>query len=459
MTLKSVEPSLNPVLRTFWATAARYRVLYGGRSSSKSWDAAGFAIFLAQHCKLRFLCTRQFQNKIEESVYTLLKHQITRFGLEAEFIILNNKIVHRCTGSEFIFYGLYRSFEEIKSLEGIDICWIEEAMFLTAEQWRELEPTIRKDGSQIWLVFNPKLVTDFAWRNFVVNPMPNSVIRQINFDENQFLSQTALDSALALKARDEDEFRHVYLGEPRSDEESTIIKRTHIMAAIDAHKKLGIHITGRKRVGYDVADSGEDKNATVSVTGVLAHGCDEWKGGEDELLQSCTRAYTSARELQAHIFYDCIGVGAGAGSKFRELNVSTRARIGYTGFNAGSRTIVKPEREYMPGVKNKDFFANLKAQSWWLVADRFRNTFNAVTKGEKFDESELIAIDSNMPHLERLIDELATPRRDFDSAGKVKVESKKDLDIRGVKSPNLADAFIMAYNPLVGAVIDYRKVL
>jgi phage terminase large subunit len=111
-------------------------VLYGGRSSSKSWDAAGFAIFLAQAFTVKFLCARQFQNKIEESVYTLLVATIDRYGLRDQFRILESKIIHRRTGSEFIFYGLWRHINEIKSLEGVDICWLEEAHALTPEQWR-----------------------------------------------------------------------------------------------------------------------------------------------------------------------------------------------------------------------------------------------------------------------------------------------------------------------------------
>ncbi|HCN2070364.1 TPA: phage terminase large subunit, partial [Escherichia coli] len=113
------KPTLNPALRSFWTTRARNKVLYGGRSSSKSWDAAGIAIFLSNKYTLRFCCARQIQNKIEESVYTLLKIQIDRFGLRHRFRILNNKIINRVTGSEFVFYGLWRNIEEIKSLEGI----------------------------------------------------------------------------------------------------------------------------------------------------------------------------------------------------------------------------------------------------------------------------------------------------------------------------------------------------
>jgi phage terminase large subunit len=99
-------PTLNHVLKPFWQAARndqgepiRNRVLYGGRSSSKSWDAAGFAIFLAQAFTVKFLCARQFQNKIEESVYTLLVATIDRYGLRDQFRILENKIIHRRTGS------------------------------------------------------------------------------------------------------------------------------------------------------------------------------------------------------------------------------------------------------------------------------------------------------------------------------------------------------------------------
>ena len=81
------------------------------------------------------------------------------------------------------------------------------------------------------------------------------------------------------------------------------------------------------------------------------------------------------------------------------------------------------------------------------MADRFKNTYNAAHNGAEFSEDELISISADIPYLEQLIDELCTPKRDFDATGKVKVESKKDLAKREVDSPNLADAFIMAFAP------------
>jgi phage terminase large subunit len=449
-------PTLNPVLRDFWTAPARNRVLYGGRNSTKSWDAAGFAIFLAQYCKLRFLCTRQFQNKIEESVYTLLKVQIHRFGLQDQFTILNNKITHNITGSEFVFYGLWRHVEEIKSLEGIDIHWAEEAHLLSEVQWDIVEPTLRKSGSQHWIIFNPRFATDFVYKRFVISPPADTVVRKINYTENQFITDTSLKVIEAMRTEDPDKHRHVYLGEPMADDERVIIKREWIVAAIDAHKKLGIKPSGARRIGFDVADDGADKNATVAAYGLLCMNVQEWQGKPDDLLGSCSRVYAQARALQAAIHYDNIGVGASCGSKFKELNTATRARIKYKGFGAGGKKI-RPDDEYDDGITNRDYFSNLKAQAWWGVADRFRNTFAAVHHGQTFREDQLISINAGCEHLEQLIDELSTPHRDFDDNGKVKVESKDDLTKRHVKSPNLAESFIIAYSPLVAGVVDYGK--
>lgn len=443
-------PTLNPTLRPFWSKRARNRVLHGGRSSSKSWDAAGFAVFLAANYRVRFLCTRQFQNKIAESVYTLLKIQIERFGLRAQFHITDKTITHKLTGSEFLFYGLARNIDEIKSLESIDVCWIEEAHNLTKAQWEVLEPTLRKEGSQFWIIFNPQFLTDFVYQRFVVNPPPNTIVRQINYLENPFLSDTIRAVIEAARAEDEDDYQHIYLGVPRIDDDSVIIKRSWIEAAVDAHLKLGFEPAGRKVVGFDVADDGADKCANVVAHGSVALWADEWKGGEDKLLQSCSRTYDTAVSHDAEIRYDSIGVGAHAGSKFDELNEVRKLRVRYSKFNAGA-TVVNPEafyaRDRLEKIKNKDFFSNLKAQTWWLVADRFRNTYDAIVSGTEYPPEELISISSDMPHLEKLKSELSTPKRDFDANGRVKVESKKDLAKREIPSPNVADAFVMCFAP------------
>jgi phage terminase large subunit len=438
-------PTLNPALRDFWLTPARNRILYGGRSSSKSWDAAGFAIFLAQMMPLRFLCTRQFQNNIDESVYTLLKRTIDRFGLRDRFKITSRKIICRTTGSEFVFYGLWRHIEEIKSMEAIDVHWSEEAHLFTEFQWKVVNPTLRKEGSQHWFIFNPRLRTDYVWKRWVVNPPPDTVVRKINYTENPFLSRTML--RVIEVAKGDDDFGHIYGGEPRDNDDESIIKAAHVRACIDAHKRKGIAIAGSKRAGFDIADDGPDKCAEVDAIGPLATWADLWKAKEDELLKSCTRVWSRARDTGADITYDAIGVGAHAGAKFAELNAAARRNVRYQKFFAGGQ-VCKPESIYAnTGKKNKDFFANIKAQAWWHLGDRFRDTYNFVERGQHCDPSRLIFLDSGMPHLEQIIDELTTPKKDYDTAGRVKVESKEDLKKRGVASPNLGDAFVMAFLP------------
>lgn len=441
------QATLNPVLEDFWMEPARNKVLYGGRFSSKSWDAAGFSIFLADNYKLRILCARQFQNKIEESVYSLLKVQIERFSLKDRFRVLNNKIENIHTGSEFLFYGLWRNIDEIKSLEGVDICWLEEAHNVSKEQWEVLEPTIRKEHSQFWIIFNPKLTTDFVYRRFVTNPPPNTVVRKINYPDNPFLSNTALGVAAAAKDEDEENYNHIYLGQPREDDDDVIIKRSWVMASIDAHKQLGFEPQGTRKLGFDVADSGDDKCANVEAYGSVILYAEEWKAGEDEILLSCTKTYDKAMENQSHIIYDCIGVGATAGAKFGELNDIRRLYLKYSKFNASS-AVWQPEAMYnRTQVSNRDMFANLKAQSWWLLADRFRNTYNAIKRGQKFSPDELISISADCPHLEKIIDELVAPKQQRTADGKFKVESKDDMKKRGIPSPNLADALVMSQAP------------
>lgn len=452
MTTSKKKARLNPNLRKHWRTKARNKLLIGGRASSKSWDAAGVAVFLSNKYKLRFLCVRQLQNKIEESVYSLLKIQIERFGLQDNFRILDNKIINKVTGSEFLFYGLWRHITEIKSIESIDVLWSEESHALTETQWEVLEPTIRKEGSECWLIFNPNLVSDFVWQNFVIDPPANTLVTMINYDQNPFLSETALAVIEDKKRRDPEGFAHIYGGMPRQDNETSVIKASWVEAAIDAHKLLGLDDTGRSFMGFDVADAGKDKCALVHRKGIIAYWSDEWKAKEDELLKSATRAYSDALRLNALLQYDSTGVGAGVGAKVNELNKERKTLVKHSKFVAGG-SVFEPEKIYTDKTTNKDFFSNLKAQSWWLVADRFRLTYQVIqamkngTEIPKYKADELISISSDMPNLHRLKVELSIPMRMEDRIGRVMVESKQDLAKRDVKSPNIADAFIMAYAP------------
>lgn len=473
--------ALNPALRDFWEQESRYKVLYGGRGSSKSHDAAGYAVYLAASYTVKILCARQFQNRISESVYTLIKDKINASPFKSEFEILKTSIRHKITGSEFLFYGIARNLEEIKSTEGVDILWLEEAHYLNEEQWKVIEPTIRKDGSQVWLIFNPDEYTDFIYQNFVVNPPADTVAREINWQDNPFLSKTMLKVIYEYYEREPEAALHVYGGQPKMGADKSIIPLKYILAAIDAHKdeyawevppeiksgpervqwclqnpqarvlkRKGWTPSGTRTVGYDVADDGNDKNALVDTHGNVVMYAEEWAGLEDELLKSSTRVFNYAVTVNGNIIWDSIGVGAFAGSKFKDLNEQNKRTIRYEPFNAGG-AVDDPKGVYMRfphvDITNGEHFANIKAQKWDEVAQRFRKTYEYVELGVNHPVDELISLNSETLGpviLKKLQMELAAPRKDTDRMGKFKVESKDDLRERGIKSPNIADAMIMS---------------
>ncbi len=443
--------TLNPNLKSFWKARENEdgdpvigRVLYGGRMSSKSHDMAGVAIARANHHPERFLCTRMFQNRIADSVYTLLKDKIYYFGLEGNFKIYADAIEHKYNESLFRFYGIARNIDEIKSFEGATVWWNEESHNLTEEMFTIIRPTImRNAGAEMWFTLNPRLDSDYSYKRLIKSPPKGFLVRKINYDENGFLGEQALRDIAAEFEEDPELADHIYNGTPRTDDDSVVIKRSWILAAIDAHLQCK-SMQGVKTVGYDVADSGQDKNAAVFIDGAICEAIDEWKAGDDELFKSTKRVKSFAEKHGASfIGYDSIGVGAGVGANLNELKFRHHYK-----FNAGSK-VLNPKKKYgETKIANDEFFSNLKAQMWWMLADRFRNTFNAIHKSEKFAPDEMISISSaiNPKVLDKLIDELSTPRRDFDNQGRVKVESKKDLAKRDVVSPNIADAFIIAFS-------------
>jgi len=303
-----------------------------------------------------------------------------------------------------------------------------------------LIPTIRKNGSKLFFTYNPRLITDPIIK--LKDEVKDKLHIHTNYLDNPFTPQAIIDEAEHLKQIDLDKYKHIYLGEFLSNDDNAVIKRSWITSAIDSHLKLNLDIKGSKTIGYDVADSGDDDNCMILKHGFYIQDLELWSAGDNEINKSATRVFNKAKEFDnASIIYDSIGVGAGSGSKFAELNRHYR-QVKFTPFNAGSK-VEYPNRKYNE-ILNKDYFANLKAQLWWKVADMFRHTHNAII-GEPYDKDMIISINGKIKDLDSLITELSTPLRDFDNAGRVKVESKKDLAKRGIKSPNRADAFVMCF--------------
>jgi phage terminase large subunit len=177
------------------------------------------------------------QNSINDSVHRLLRDQIDMLELAHRFDITQTSIRNISTGSEFIFKGMRHNIREIKSTEGVDICWAEEAQSMSADSWDILPPTIRKSGSEIWVTFNPDDENDPTYSRFVKSPPPDSVVRHVNFDSNPFFPETMEKErqyalSLITSARDDSEraqaqadYDHIWLGMTQRKSAAGILKR------------------------------------------------------------------------------------------------------------------------------------------------------------------------------------------------------------------------------------------
>ena len=229
--------------------------------------------------------------------------------------------------------------------------------------------------------------------------------------------------------------------------EGVIIPTKWIKAAIDAHIKLGFKDDGRKIAALDVADEGGDKNALAIRYGVVLRHCESW--GQGDTGQTARRAISRCLEMNVlTLNYDCIGVGAGVKAEANRLLQEGALKLDILPFNAAASPW-SPEARVIPGdigsPKNEDFYANLKSQGWWLLRVRFEKTYKAVTQGIKFPPEEMISIDSAIPQIHEIEMELAQPTSSHNGKGKLVIDKKPD----GGKSPNLADAIMMCYNPKI----------
>ncbi len=196
----------------------RYRVAFGGRGSAKSWQFARALLVHGLSQPLRILCAREYQASIRDSVHRVLADQVTRLGLD-NFYTVQESAILGANGTEFLFKGLRRDIAQIKSTEGIDICWVEEAEAVSDTSWRTLIPTIRKDNSEIWVTFNPAMESDSTYQRFIVKSPERSIVRKVSYTDNPWFPAVLKQEADALLKADPEAHAHVWGGKPwaRSD--------------------------------------------------------------------------------------------------------------------------------------------------------------------------------------------------------------------------------------------------
>lgn len=217
----------------------RYKVFYGGRGSGKSWAVAQAIVLMCDMTTIRVLCCREIQNSIKDSSYQILRDTADRLGLTDRFDFLESEIRHKDTGSRIIFKGLARNVQSVKSTEGIDIAWVEEAQTVSETSWETLTPTIRKPGSEIWVTFNPLNADDPTTKRFIEKAPPDAFVRKVNYDENPHFPSELRKEMEWDKSNDYEKYLHVWEGYPRTISDAQVFKGRYTVEAIpdDLHKK------------------------------------------------------------------------------------------------------------------------------------------------------------------------------------------------------------------------------
>ena len=438
----------------------RIKVFYGGRGGLKSWGFAQALTIRGYDDPERYLCTRELQGSIKESVHKLLDDTISREQMDDFYEVGVAKIIGTHPDkqtTEFIFEGIKNNTTSIKSVENVQIAWVEEAEAVTEYSWDILEPTIRAAGSEIWVSFNPEDEMGATYQKFVAPYLEEIEKNGFYEDEHIYVRKTSWRDADKLgmfpdelrhqmekmKRENYKKYLHIWEGEPNTDYEDSIIQPEWVDAAIDAHIKLGFKPRGVRSLGFDPADEGTDDKAYTIRHGSVVLESQAWTKGDVE--DATEKAWQEAYEQRCTDFvYDSIGVGTGVKVKLNQLRGDDSISI--RGF-CSSHTPDWPDRKYNDERTNLDTFINIRAQYWWLLADRFENTYKAVEKGQYLDPDQLISLSSEMENLKLLKSELTRVqrKRGNNRNSLIQVESKRDMKARGLRSPGLADSLVYSF--------------
>ena len=200
----------------------RYKICFGGRGGGRSWGFARAILVEGWQNPKRVLCTREIQRSIKDSVYQLLCDQIIELGLQAHYTIKADEIVGD-NGTRIFFAGLrQQEILNLKSVESVDICWVEEGQNVSARSWQVLIPTIRKPNSEIWVSFNPGLITDETYQRFIINTPHDAVLMELSYKDNPWFPPELEDERKHCKKYDPENYANIWDGKPRETVDGAI---------------------------------------------------------------------------------------------------------------------------------------------------------------------------------------------------------------------------------------------
>jgi phage terminase large subunit len=446
----------------------RFKAIFGGRGSGKTQNAAKIDVIDARTKGVKTACFREYQNTIDDSSYAVIKSEIQ--GMQVPGFEIQQRRILMDGEDCFIFRGLARNPEGVKSLFGFNRAWVDEAQTLSDESLKMLTPTFREPGSELWFTANLRSIADpFSQRFFV--PFQSELratgfyeddlhmIAWVNYSDNPFFPDDLEQERLFdLENKSRALYRHVWEGEPYDEVEDSIIPVEWFDAAIDAHVKLGYEPEGAIVAAHDPADSGDAKGYALRH-GVVFLDVDEMSSGDG--ADGCAWAIDKALAAGADWFiWD--GDGMGVLLKPQIARALDGKRVDYA-MHKGSEGVDNPEADYLPTdtrdpvkrKKNKESLLNKRAQSWMDTARRFHNTYLAVEKGVYIDPLEQISLSSKINCIDKLRSEICRIPRKSNNSGKIQIMSKKEMEGLGIPSPNMGDSVNMAsyFTPVVGTPV------
>lgn len=389
----------------------RYKLYYGGRAGGKSFAFADALLTLATSRKLLIACVREVQNSIKDSVYKLLADRIAFYQLTNQYRLYEDRIVNLNNHSKFIFKGIMeQNAENIKSLEGVDICWCEEAQKISARAWEILNPTIRKPHSEIWLSLNREEENDPVWKALALHPDEDTIIRKVNFYDNPYCPENMKKLAQKMKEENFDEYLHVWEGEPRRTAGNHLIARAKVYKAMENNLNIALN-SAPLIAGVDVARFGDDKTAVCLRRGrqVLSFETYEKK---DVVQVAHLVAGMIVEKKPVRVFIDVGGLGAGV---YDILMADGFAEV-IAPINFGEK------------AENPERYVNRRAEMWARLRDWLCSILPV-----------------KLPKFDGLAEDLTAPQIMFDSIGRMQLEAKADIKKRIGHSTDVGDALALTF--------------
>jgi len=447
-------------LEPFLTKQKRFKIAFGGRGGAKSQTLSDILLMKCQTESLNIGCFREFQNSIEDSVFSLMVEEIRRMNIAG--YRHTEKTIDNNSGGKFRFKGLARNIESIKSMFGFNIFWVEEAQTISEDSLKLLTPTIRTENSEVWFSLNAMSAMDPISQRFL-EPYYDQLLETgvyedrlhyitwINYPDNPWFPQSLKDE----RQRDFDEmpralYNHVWLGHYNDTVENAIITAEMFESAINAHVKLGFKPEGIKVVSHDPSDTGPDDKALTVRHGSVITDVDTLASGDAN--EGMDWALERAVREQADLFtWDCDGLGASLAQQVR--NSLHGKKIDFQMFK-GSEKVDRPSEIYTDPSEhktddkkqknNKQVFRNKRAQYYWALRDRFYNTWLAVEKNRWIDPDKMISVSADIRKMAKLKSEVCRIPRKFNSNGYIQIMNKEEMKRLKIQSPNMGDSTMMA---------------